>query len=273
MSKRLFKFVCIFIATVHIFAQEKQIIGISPQHHSIVKEVSSIQEDHNKKIEVLNKKQGQLNTVKNITIVVLCVALISMLRFHRIRQKKQFSKFKNIMRNRNNLISCQNGILVSADPDFSNISVEEIFDRDDKVNKKRNEPLMTSETEAKLLDLLEGFEKGNLYNNKNMSLPFLAGELNTNTKYLSYIINQHKSVDFKTYVNRLRINYIVDKLMNDEKYRQYKISILADECGFSSHSKFASIFKAVTDFSPSAYIKLLDVENQTNKNVHFQENN
>ncbi|RTZ46822.1 hypothetical protein EJ377_15815 [Chryseobacterium arthrosphaerae] len=50
-------------------------------------------------------------------------------------------------------------------------------------------------------------------------------------------------------MNRLRINYIVDKLINDEKYRQYKISILADECGFSSHSKFAAVFKAVTDYS------------------------
>jgi AraC-like DNA-binding protein len=100
----------------------------------------------------------------------------------------------------------------------------------------------------------------------------LAAELNTNTKYLSYVINRHKCTDVKTYVNRLRINYIVDKLINDDKYRQYKISILAEECGFSSHSKFASVFKAVTDFSPSAYIKYLD-ENQSDKNTHFPENN
>lgn len=105
-----------------------------------------------------------------------------------------------------------------------------------------------------------------------MSLSFLAGELNTNTKYLSYVINQHKSADFKTYINRLRINYIVDKLINDEKYRQYKISILADECGFSSHSKFAAVFKAVTDYSPSAYIKYLDSENPSDKDVRFPEN-
>ncbi|RTZ50445.1 helix-turn-helix domain-containing protein [Chryseobacterium arthrosphaerae] len=73
-------------------------------------------------------------------------------------------------------------------------------------------------------------------------------------------------------MNRLRINYIVDKLINDEKYRQYKISILADECGFSSHSKFAAVFKAVTDYSPSAYIKYLDVENQSDKDARFHEN-
>ncbi|UHO39458.1 helix-turn-helix transcriptional regulator [Chryseobacterium capnotolerans] len=156
--------------------------------------------------------------------------------------------------------------------EFSNISVEEIDEKDSEADRKRNDSLMTSETETKLLELLDEFEKGDLYNNKGMSLSFLAGELNTNTKYLSYVINQHKNADFKTYINRLRINYIVDKLINDDKYRQYKISILADECGFSSHSKFAAVFKAVTDFSPSAYIKHLDAENQLDKNVHFREN-
>lgn len=105
-----------------------------------------------------------------------------------------------------------------------------------------------------------------------MSLSFLAGELNTNTKYLSHLINRHKNSDFKTYINRLRINYIVDKLINDEKYRQYKISILAEECGFSSHSKFASVFKQMTDHSPSVYIKLLDVENQEDNISVFREN-
>ncbi|MCS3532994.1 helix-turn-helix domain-containing protein [Chryseobacterium sp. JUb7] len=215
----------------------------------------------------------EMSVAKNVTIIILCSGIIGLLIFFRRKQKKQHSKFKSIIRSQQILSDPKNDTAKpKSDHDFSNISVEEVDDRNQDV-KKRNESLMTSETETKLLEHLNEFEKGALYNNKNMSLPFLAGELNTNTKYLSYVINQHKSSDFKTYINRLRINYIVDKLINDEKYRQYKISILADECGFSSHSKFASVFKAVTDFSPSAYIKHLDSENQTDKNVHFQENN
>jgi AraC-like DNA-binding protein len=189
----------------------------------------------------------------------------------RAKQKKQRAKFRDIIRNQQKLIIQNTEIPVEdSEPDFSHISVEEISEKNSDVNKKRNESLMTLETESKLLEFLNDFEKGVLYNNKNMSLPFLAGELNTNTKYLSYVINQHKSADFKTYINRLRINYIVDKLINDDKYRQYKISILADECGFSSHSKFASVFKIVTDYSPSAYIKLLETENQSDKISRFR---
>lgn len=221
-----------------------------------------------------NKKGGQMNLVKNATIIILFTSLVGLLVFFRTKQKKQRSKFRNIIRGQLNLISKRNHypLKQTNDSEFSNISVEEIDENDSEADRRRNDSLMTSETESKLLELLENFEKGNLYNNKGMSLSFLAGELNTNTKYLSYVINQHKSADFKTYINRLRINYIVDKLINDEKYRQYKISILADECGFSSHSKFAAVFKAVTDYSPSAYIKYIDAENQSDKNVHFTEN-
>lgn len=223
-----------------------------------------------------NKKTAQISVVKNAAIIFLLVLLVGIIVFFKTKQKKQRSKFRNIIRSQLQMISVRSESLPlksKGDSDFSNISVEEVDDREKSIDKRRNDSLMTSETEAKLLELLEEFERGELYNNKNMSLSFLAAELNTNTKYLSYVINQHKSADFKSYINRLRINYIIDKLINDEKYRQYKISILADECGFSSHSKFASIFKAVTDFSPSSYIKYLDAESQTGKDVHFRENN
>ncbi|MCJ7935148.1 MAG: tetratricopeptide repeat protein [Chryseobacterium sp.] len=219
-------------------------------------------------------KNGQMNVAKNTAIVVLFISVIGIIIFFRTKQKKQLSKFRNIIRTRLHPVNSlsREALHTKKETEFSNISVEEIDEKDSEADRRRNDSLMTSETESKLLELLEDFEKGDLYNSKSMSLSFLAGELNTNTKYLSYVINQHKSADFKTYINRLRISYIVDKLINDEKYRQYKISILADECGFSSHSKFAAVFKAVTDFSPSAYIKHLDAENQSDKDVRFPEN-
>ncbi|MFN1215598.1 tetratricopeptide repeat protein [Chryseobacterium kwangjuense] len=222
-----------------------------------------------------NTKSKQISIVKNAAIIVLLTSLIGLVIFFKSKQRKQRSKFRNIIRTQLQMLSSRSEPvpLKRKNQDFSNISVEEVDDRIEGHDKKRNDSLMTSETELKLLELLEEFEKGELYNSKNMSLSFLAAELNTNTKYLSYVINQHKCTDVKTYINRLRINYIVDKLINDEKYRQYKISILADECGFSSHSKFATVFKAVTDFSPSAYIKYLDSENPGGKNIHFHENN
>lgn len=208
---------------------------------------------------------NSIGMLKNIIIASLLLFLAWLYFYFKKHQKKQRSRIRNMIRSHSRSQG-QDGWV--TDHVFSNISIEEVAAReDDDLLKKKSEPLMTSETEAKLLELLMAFEKGTLYNSKNMSLPYLAGELNTNTKYLSNVINRHKSSDFKSYINRLRINYIVDKLIHDEKYRQYKISILADECGFSSHSKFASVFKTVTDYSPSAFIKQLEAEHDG-----FQEN-
>lgn len=221
----------------------------------------------------IHEHHETINVAKNVVIIVLCSALIGLFLHFRSKQKKQLARIRNILRNHRQAFVAD-GDFPSENPykDFINISVEEIHLSENEKDRKKAESPMTSETEAKLLELLDDFEKGTSFTNKNMSLSFLAGELNTNTKYLSHLINRHKNSDFKTYINRLRINYIVDKLINDEKYRQYKISILAEECGFSSHSKFASVFKQITDYSPSVYIKLLYSENQSNVSFVFPEN-
>ena len=114
---------------------------------------------------------------------------------------------------------------------------------------------MSAEAEEKLVEKLEEFEKKQLFLERKVSLPFVAAEIETNTKYLSYIIKQHKGKDFNEYINDLRINYIVQKITDDPVYRQYKINTLAEEAGFSSHSKFATVFKAAIGVSPSEFIK------------------
>lgn len=117
--------------------------------------------------------------------------------------------------------------------------------------------VIPKETEQRLLDGLARAEAESIYLGKEVTLPYIASVLKTNTKYLSATINKHKEKDFNGYINEWRINYIVDKLCHDKNYQQYKISHLAEECGFSSHSKFAAAFKMVTGVSPSSFIENL----------------
>lgn len=128
-----------------------------------------------------------------------------------------------------------------------------------ETNKKIFIPL---ETEQSILSKLKKFENSSKFTNKDMSLAVLAGQLDTNTKYLSEIINKHYHVNFNTYVNKLRINYIVEKLKTDSNFVNYKISYLADACGFSSHSSFATIFKSITGIVPMTFIELLKEEKE-----------
>lgn len=132
------------------------------------------------------------------------------------------------------------------------------------INKSNLEDinLMTAFTEEKLLKKLEDFEGTDLYLRNDMSLPSLASFCKTNTKYLSRIINSRKGMDFNNYINTLRINFIIEKLNNDPEYRKYKIAALADESGFSSQNKFATVFKKITSISPSVFIKYLQDQQQ-----------
>lgn len=119
---------------------------------------------------------------------------------------------------------------------------------------------ISTETEQSILAKLKRFESSTKYTNKDMSLATLAAQFDVNTKYLSEIINKHYQDNFNTYINRLRINYIIEKLKNEPEYLNYKISYLADESGFSSHSSFATVFKSITGIAPTIFIDLIGKE-------------
>ncbi|MDG5491181.1 AraC family transcriptional regulator [Psychroserpens sp. SPM9] len=118
------------------------------------------------------------------------------------------------------------------------------------------------ETEQQILQKLKKFEASKKFLNKEMSLAVLAGQFETNTKYLSGVINKHYHDNFNTFINKLRINYIIDKLKNDSNYIHYKISFLAEESGYASHSSFATVFKSIIGMSPVTFIKLIQKERQ-----------
>ena len=87
-----------------------------------------------------------------------------------------------------------------------------------------------------------------------ISLTWLSNYLDTNPKYLSQIIRDYKNNNFNGYINTLRIDYITKKLHKTSSYREYKISYLAKECGFSSVQVFVIAFKKETGITPSYFI-------------------
>ena len=114
-----------------------------------------------------------------------------------------------------------------------------------------------SETENAILKRLEAFEASDNYANPNMSLALLAKQMKTNTKYISEIIHTHKNKNFNTYINELRINYIIKLMQEDSKYLNYKVSYLAEKSGFSSHSAFTVVFKSITKITPKQFVTFL----------------
>lgn len=131
-------------------------------------------------------------------------------------------------------------------------------DENNSESPKESAPVnIPRETVAMLLAKLEKFEKSGEYLEKDVNLISLAHQLGSNSKYLSEIIKQHKEKTFINYINGLKIDYITRKLYEDAVYREYKISHLAEECGFASRQVFVLAFKRETGVTPSYFISRL----------------
>lgn len=126
-----------------------------------------------------------------------------------------------------------------------------------EMDRSEKSTIVPEEIEQSLLHKLDRFESGTKYTSPDMSIAYLASQFDTNTKYLSEVINRQKGKNFNSYVNELRINYIIEKLKTEPVYFNYKVSYLAEESGFSSHSSFATVFKSVTGISPTKFMELL----------------
>lgn len=113
---------------------------------------------------------------------------------------------------------------------------------------------ISDETLQRIRKGLKEFEQEKLFLDPLISAVSIASYCQTNVRYISYVINTYKNESVSAYINRLRITYIVFKLKEDKRYRSYKIISLADEAGFSSHSKFSIEFKRVIGLSPSIFI-------------------
>ncbi|MCT3719559.1 helix-turn-helix transcriptional regulator [Elizabethkingia anophelis] len=116
---------------------------------------------------------------------------------------------------------------------------------------------ISPEKETELIKKLKAFETSGKYLRKGISLSYLAHSLSTNPRQLSLVINKNKNKTFNDYINELRIKYITDQLYNNPVYRGYKISYLAEECGYASHQVFINAFRKETGMTPSYFIAQL----------------
>lgn len=113
------------------------------------------------------------------------------------------------------------------------------------------------ETLQNLTHKLEKFEQTERFLKKEVNLIWLANYLQTNSKYTTEVIKIHAKKNFNHYINGLRIQYILKKLKEDPQFREYKVSHLAEICGFSSSQVFTIAFKKETKLTPSQFIENL----------------
>lgn len=90
------------------------------------------------------------------------------------------------------------------------------------------------------------------YADPNYSAKILAQELNTNTRYLSAVINSKFGKNFSTLINELRINDAKNYLSNADYYF-VRIEDIGAKVGFSTRQCFYNAFKKYVNLTPRQY--------------------
>ncbi|MFN3773472.1 helix-turn-helix domain-containing protein [Cloacibacterium normanense] len=114
---------------------------------------------------------------------------------------------------------------------------------------------ISKEIETEILKKLKEFEINKGFTQKGLTQKILASKLDTNTYYLSLVINENKKMNFNKYLSELRIQHITNLLFTDKKYLNYTVEALAEECGISSRQNFSALFYELNGIRPTDFIK------------------
>ncbi|MCB0564549.1 MAG: helix-turn-helix transcriptional regulator [Phaeodactylibacter sp.] len=91
------------------------------------------------------------------------------------------------------------------------------------------------------------------YLDPDLNIRQLAERLNTNTAYLSRVINNGYGLNFNDFINGYRVRALVGKL-GDGEHQHYTFLSLALDCGFNSKATFNRAFRKHTGKSPGEYV-------------------
>lgn len=125
------------------------------------------------------------------------------------------------------------------------------------IESKLKEYVIKESLEDEILTFLNNFEKEEGFLDHSINIQELANRAETNTSYLSSIINKNKEKSFKLYISELRINYLIKALRSDVKLRSYTVQALAEEVGYTNASAFTRAFKKQLGMTPSEFLKSL----------------
>lgn len=141
---------------------------------------------------------------------------------------------------------------------IESLEQQQLIDTKDKVLEEKSNSDINKDTFDEILAGLQKIEEQHYYLKQECNSYNVAKKIKTNTSYLSKVINAHYQKNFNTYINDLRINYVILKLKEDSRFRSYSIQSISEDIGYKSTDSFTKYFKRRTGLLPSVYIKKLN---------------
>ncbi|MBF4466838.1 AraC family transcriptional regulator [Flavobacterium sp. LC2016-12] len=196
-----------------------------------------------KEILITSLNRDKIKTYWGMGFLSLTVIAFGGFAFHQYRTKKQYrSRFEKIIKETNQ----NNNYEVNKENETETVPVKigDIGIGEELINQ--------------ILEKLNHFENDKEYLKPNITVQTLSSTFETNTKYVSKIVNIYKEKSFIQYINDLRIDHAIRQLQENNKLRKYTVQALALEFGFNNAESFSTAFYKKTGIKPTYFIKELD---------------
>lgn len=123
-------------------------------------------------------------------------------------------------------------------------------------DKVRTMPNAEQQNEL-LAAILQVMENTDAYCDPEFGIEKLATMTNSNSRYVSQVINEVYGMNFRALVNDFRIKKAMIRMSDTENYGNLTIRAIAESVGYKSQANFINVFTKITGLKPSTYLKLL----------------
>ena len=222
---------------------EKYIINFKNSSDNI-QNVSSLLQEKELSVLALEKEKQEKRTTYVIGASVIIIGFLLLFLFSvSKKRKKEAINFEALL----DKINAQ-----------ENNKENTLIDVKDNVLEEKTAKDINKETFDDILKGLQHLEDQQYFLRQDCNAYNVAKKIKTNTSYLSKVVNAHHQKNFNTYINDLRINYVVFRLKEDTRFRSYSVQSISEEIGYKSPDSFTKYFKKRTGLLPSIYIKKLN---------------
>jgi len=133
-------------------------------------------------------------------------------------------------------------------PDETDLSLLQLED------KYRSSSLKGAQEMQLYQQLRRLMEQEKLYLDPDLTLRAVAARLDSNTKYLSQVVNHFAGENFQYFLNTYRVKEVKENIGKDD-YSHLTLFGIALQCGFKNKSTFYKVFKELTGMTPRAYLR------------------
>ncbi len=198
-----------------------------------------------------------------ITALFIVVAVIAALSVSLWRQKKKLSTaYKDLFARNLDLLESERRYADNMDSLESRLNACErnTEGTEPSVPEERKEErrlLINKEQRKELLSRIRHvMESPDFYCVPDCSIDRLAAAIDSNSRYVSEVINEEYGMNFRAFLNKYRIKEAMRRFEDTANYGNLTIRAVAESVGYKSQATFIAVFTKETGLKPSLYQKL-----------------